>query len=71
MTVEYARLWEDGHWDTETVEIPEDELTKRSDAGDDDWTLQSWARTHLAPQCQYRRVVLFAVYAVLDESKIS
>lgn len=67
MTVEFLRAWEDGTWDTQIVEVPEAELLdRRSNAGDDDWTLQSWARTHLGDQAQYRRVVCWALYAVYD-----
>jgi hypothetical protein len=65
--VEFLRAWEDGHWDTETHNVPHAELVKRSDAGDDDWTLQAWAREHLAVQTQYRRVVLWAVYCIDPE----
>lgn len=66
MRVEYLRAWEDGHWDTEIHEIPEDQLVKCTEAGDDENTLGIWARAYLMPQTQYRRVVLWAVYAVLD-----
>lgn len=67
MRVEYLRAWEDGTWDTQIVDVPEAELIKRTEAGDDDQTLQAWAREHLMPQCQYRRVVLFAVYCTEPE----
>lgn len=67
MKVEYLLADEDGTWRTEIIDVPEEELTKRSDAGDDDWTLQAWAREHLTTQAQYRRIVLFAVYSIPDE----
>lgn len=62
MIIEFLRAWEDETWDTELVNVPDTELVKRSDAGDDDWTLQAWAREHLSGQAQYHKVVLWAVY---------
>jgi len=65
MIVEFARLWDNNYWDTSRFDVPIDELNKRSPAGDDDWTLQSWAREHLLTQAQYRRVVAFVVLEIV------
>lgn len=67
MKVEFALLHENGSWDARTFTVPDEELQKRSDGGDDDWTLQAWAREHLAPQTQYRKIVCFALLGVVEE----
>ena len=59
MKVEFLRAWEDQTWDTEVIDVPT--------MLQDDTTLMDWANTNLAPQTQYRKVVLFTVYAILDE----
>lgn len=67
MKVEYLRAWEDGHWDTETHDVPDEDIERLKypdTAGDDAETLTKWAGLNLAPQTQYRRVVLWAVYSL-------
>lgn len=61
MQIEFLAAWEDGTWTTELVDVP-DSLDRNSYE-----ELRLWAERELAGQCQYRRVVLFAVYHINPE----
>ena len=63
MKVEFLRAWDDNTWDTEIIDLPEfQQCGDTPDAG-----MVDWANNNLATQAQYRKVVLFAVYAIPDE----
>lgn len=68
MTVEYLVAWEDQTWGTYRTDVPEDQLNKRTEAGDDDATLGAWARQYLDPLPRFRKAVAYAVLSVGDES---
>ena len=57
--VELLRAWEDGTWDVESYNCPDDPC-----ADDFDAKAIAWAQNELAPMECYRKVVLWAVYAV-------
>lgn len=67
LRVEFLLADEDGTWRTVIHTVPVAQLDKATEAGDDELTLCRWAREHLADQCQYRRIVLWALYAVLED----
>jgi hypothetical protein len=59
MKIEYLIAKDDRTWDTIIEEVPESVGTDRE-------ALVKWAEDNLAGQSQYRNVVLFAVYCVLE-----
>jgi hypothetical protein len=52
-TVEFLAAWDSKRWDTVLEEVP---------VNIPDDKLNDWAQDNLSGQCQYRDVVLFAVY---------
>lgn len=61
-TVEYLVALDDQRWDTVLVDsVPE------SIADDDRAGLVAWAEANLAPQAQYRNVVLWQLYCVMND----
>ena len=68
MRVEFLRAWENNYWDTEVHEVPsiKDDPKNGVDLDSDtvDSDLQDWANRFLAGQTQYRKVVLWIVYAI-------
>lgn len=59
MKIEYLIAKDDRTWDTAIEEVPESVGTDRE-------ALLKWAEDNLAGQAQYRNVVLFALYCILD-----
>jgi len=59
MKIEYLIAKDDHTWDTIIEEVPEN-------VGTDRQALVKWAEENLAGQAQYRKVVLFALYCILD-----
>ena len=58
--IQYLTANENGTWDTLTVYVPASVGTKRE-------ALVKWAESNLAPQAQYRKIVLFALYSTEPE----
>lgn len=54
--VEFARLHENGSWDTEVVDVP-------LDVPDNRGALGAWAEETLMSLCVYRRYVLIVPFA--------
>jgi hypothetical protein len=59
MKIEYLIAKDDRTWDTTIEEVPES-------VGTDQEALVKWAEDNLAGQAQFRKVVLFALYCILD-----
>lgn len=57
--VEFLRAWEDGTWDVESYDCPED-----SEAPDFEAKAMAWCLKALAPKSSYRKVVSWSVYAI-------
>lgn len=59
MKVEYLLAYDDNRWETMVVDVPFQTLNRE--------TLVDWAEKNLAGQAQYRKVVLFTLYSILEQ----
>lgn len=56
--VEYLKALDDGTWDTEEIEVPEDEGGSHADV---EFYLKAYAREHLSREDDYQDVMYWSV----------
>ena len=68
MKIEFLKAYEDGTWDTEELEVPDD-VFSRLRPHSDKWesAITHWVTVNYGTMAEHRKVVLWSIYHIPEK----